>query len=139
VNQTLTTDLWESLCRIQQAVNKDIRYVVDSKLYEQEDYWTVVEGKGRGDCDDYALTKIKRLVAETKWDRENLAVAICFTEDEKGRPGKGVGHAVCVARTNRGDFVLDNRYKDVKAYDELPYRWVKMEDFTNKCWVIINS
>ena len=56
--QTLTTELWEELERINKEVNKDIRYEYDTKLYGVDDFWTIVEGKGHGDCDDYALTKI---------------------------------------------------------------------------------
>lgn len=135
--QTLTDELWASLRKINKEVNQDIRYKVDTKLYDQEDYWTVVEGKGYGDCDDYALTKIARLIKETEWERENLSIGICYTEDAKGRPGKGGGHGVTIARTDRGDFVLDNRHKDVIAFDKLPYRWVMMEDFANNRWVRI--
>jgi predicted transglutaminase-like cysteine proteinase len=135
--QTLTEELWSELRRVNKEVNKDITYEVDATLHEKVDYWTVVDGKGRGDCDDYALTKIKRLVEETEWDRENLSIGVCYVEDSRGRAGKGEGHAVAIARTDRGDFVLDNRHKDVKAYDELPYRWIFMEDYTNKRWVRI--
>lgn len=135
--QVLTEELWKSLRKINKEVNKDIRYKVDTKLYDQVDYWTVVEGKGYGDCDDYALTKIARLIKETKWERENLSIGICYVEDARGRVGKGEGHAVTIARTDRGDFVLDNRQKDVTAFDQLPYRWVMMENFAKGEWVRI--
>ena len=135
--QVLTNELWADLKRINKEVNKDITYEVDATLHDRVDYWTVVEGKGRGDCDDYALTKIKRLIEETKWDRENLSIAICYVEDSKGRAGKGEGHAVAVARTDKGDFVVDNRHKKPMAYDKLPYKWVMMEDYANKRWVRI--
>lgn len=137
--QALTDELWEELERINKEVNKNIEYNTDSELYGQVDFWTVVEGKGEGDCDDYALTKIMRLMKETKWDRENLSIAVCYVEDDRGRAGLGGGHAVCVARTDRGDFVLDNRHKKVMAYNKLPYRWVMMEDYTNKNWIKIES
>ena len=137
--QILTDGLWKELRRINREVNKDITYEVDATLHEKVDYWTVVDGKGRGDCDDYALTKIKRLIEETNWDRENLSIGICYVEDSRGRVGKGEGHAVAIARTDRGDFVLDNRHKDVKAYNALPYRWVMMEDYANKRWVRITK
>jgi len=137
--QELTQDLWEALDRINREVNSDIKYVVDTELYDQPDFWTVVVGKGHGDCDDYALTKIKRLVKQTDWRRASLSIAVCYVEDSRGRAGRGEGHAVAVARTNRGDFVLDNRHRKVMAYDKLPYRWVMMEDFANKRWVRITK
>lgn len=137
--QIATDALFEDLRRINKEVNKDIRYKTDRELYDRADYWTVIDGEGFGDCDDYALTKIKRLVKETNWKRENLSIAACYVEDSRGRPGEGEGHAVCVARTNIGDYVLDNRYPDVKAYHLLPYKWIMMEDYANKCWVKINS
>ena len=116
--QVLTDELWADLKRINKEVNKDITYEVDATLHERVDYWTVVEGKGRGDCDDYALTKIRRLVEETEWDRENLSIAICYVEDARGRPGKGEGHAVTVARTDRGDFVVDNRHVNAQLAED---------------------
>jgi len=135
--QTLTDELWADLRKVNKEVNKDIRYKVDTQLYDQDDYWTVIEGKGQGDCDDYALTKIARLIKNTDWKRENLSIGICYVEDSKGRVGKGEGHAVAIALTDRGDFVLDNRHKDVVAYDKLPYRWVMMEDYSKGEWVRI--
>lgn len=137
--QTLTDKLWSELNRVNGSVNKSIKYQVDATLHDKVDYWTVVDGKGKGDCDDYALTKIVRLVAETDWKRENLSIAICYVEDERGRPGQGEGHAVAVAHTDRGDFVLDNRHKKVQAYDKLPYRWVMREDYAQKQWVRIEK
>lgn len=126
--QALTNELMRQLSRINREVNRDITYKTDSELYGKADFWTVIEGKGRGDCDDYTLTKIMRLVEETDWDRENLAIAVCYTET-------GEGHAVCVARTDHGDLVLDNRHKTVTPFNDLPYRWVMIEDYANKCWV----
>ena len=135
--QVLTDELWASLRKINKEVNKDIRYKVDTKIYDVEDYWTVVHGKGFGDCDDYSLTKIARLIKETEWERENLSIGVCYVEDDQGRVGKGGGHAVAIARTDRGDFVLDNRQKDVTAFDKLPYKWVMMEDYAKGEWVRI--
>jgi len=137
--QKFTQDLWGDLKRINNEVNNDINYKTDLQLYERKDYWTIVKGKGRGDCDDYAITKIKRLVNETKWYRKNLGIGICYTEDKMGRPGKGGGHAVAIARTDRGDFVLDNRYPKVMPYRDLPYKWIAFEDYQNKKWVLIEE
>lgn len=134
--QTLTNELWDDLVRINREVNRDIKYKVDMEIYEKIDFWTVVDGKGEGDCDDYALTKIKRLVHETEWDRENLLLAICYVENQRGN---WEGHAVTVARTDRGDFVLDNNHKRPVAYNKLPYRWMFIEDYANKQWVRIES
>jgi predicted transglutaminase-like cysteine proteinase len=130
--QKLTKELWKVLKKINKEVNNDIRYKRDIDLYNQTDYWTIIEGKGEGDCDDYAITKIHRLVNESDWKRENLCIGVCKVEDRDGRPGMGEGHAVTIARTDRGDFVLDNRYRKVKKYEDLPYHWLAIEDYENK-------
>jgi predicted transglutaminase-like cysteine proteinase len=135
--QHLTEELWADLVRINKEVNSDIRYKLDMKQYGQDDYWTVVEGEGEGDCEDYAMTKILRLSKETDWDRENLLLAACYVEGTRGRPGRGEGHGVCVARTDKGDYVLDNRHTKVMPYNDLPYKWIMMEDYANKRWVRI--
>jgi len=37
-----------------------------------------------------------------------------------------------VVHTDKGDYVLDNRYAIVKNWKELPYRWDKIQD--GKVW-----
>jgi len=74
---------------------------------------------GTGDCNRYALAKRRELIARG-WPRETVLLATAITET-------GEGHLVLVARTVRGDLVLDNRLTPVADWSVLPYRWVSIQ------------
>lgn len=92
------------------AVNADINklpYRVDVEQYGLPDFWIEMDDGG-GDCEDYALVKRAKL-RELGWAKEDLDICICEIQ--------GDGHAVLVAHTSEGDFVLD-------SYGNPPvYRW----------------
>jgi predicted transglutaminase-like cysteine proteinase len=115
----LTGERWDELNKIQSDVNCDVKYTSDMKLYGKPEFWEIADD--RGDCDDYALAKRERL-SELGWSKlDDLAIALCWTE-------LGSYHAVLVAKTDRGDFVLDNRYQRVRAWKDLPYKWDRIQD-----------
>jgi predicted transglutaminase-like cysteine proteinase len=74
---------------------------------------------GRGDCNTFALTKRRALVA-LGWPEETLLLAAVYTEQDEG-------HLILVVRTDQGDLVLDNRLPSVVDWHRLPYRWVSMQ------------
>jgi predicted transglutaminase-like cysteine proteinase len=74
---------------------------------------------GFGDCNTYALTKRRALIA-LGWPERALLLAAAYTE-------RGEGHLVLIARTSQGDLALDNRLDRVVEWTELPYRWVSMQ------------
>ena len=102
---------WAAIERVNAEVNADIRYRTDPELYGKPDFWTVVEGQGQGDCDDYALTKRARLIA-AGFDHACLRPALCYTETREA-------HLVLTVDTDRGTFILDNRHAAVLPYDAL--------------------
>ncbi|HVM77676.1 MAG TPA: transglutaminase-like cysteine peptidase [Stellaceae bacterium] len=74
---------------------------------------------GTGDCNRYALEKRRELI-ERGWPRGSALLATAITET-------GEDHLVVVARTDRGDLVLDNRVAPVVDWAELPYRWISIQ------------
>ncbi len=74
---------------------------------------------GHGDCNTFALSKRRALIARG-WPEETLLLATAYTE-------RGEGHLVLVARTSQGDLVLDNRLAPVVDWAALPYRWVSIQ------------
>lgn len=94
----LTADVWAEMRRVNNAINL-MPYRVDLELYDKPEFWTVMSGRG-GDCEDYALTKRQRLI-EFGLDPLSLLPAIGLVEG-------GTGHAVLLANTNMGAYVLDN-------------------------------
>lgn len=111
---SLTKDRRLELQKINVEVNHDIRYQDDPS---NVDLWRA--GVTQGDCDDYALTKRQRLL-KAGWPSSALRIAVVRTET-------GIGHAVLVASTTDGDFVLDNRTNVMKPWYATHLYWIKIQ------------
>ncbi len=109
----LTAERRAELDRVQADVNWQV------KPREQPTHAWEYAKDGYGDCNTFALTKRRALIA-LGWPEEALLLAAAYDE-------LGEGHLVLVARTSEGDMVLDNRLKPVVAWGTLPYRWVSMQ------------
>jgi predicted transglutaminase-like cysteine proteinase len=103
----LDDETWLLIRQVNREVNRE-RYVRDDALYGKPEFWELMAGRG-GDCEDYALTKRKRLI-ESGLDPACLQIA-------RGRVAPGEGHAVLLVETDRGAYVLDNIVPEV-----LPWR-----------------
>jgi predicted transglutaminase-like cysteine proteinase len=106
---------------INRAVNRAIAPATDLEVYGQAEYWTIPTT--RGDCEDYALLKRKRLIARG-WPESSLLLTV--VRDEKGE-----GHAVLTARTLQGDFILDNKVDEVKVWHRTRYDYVMRQSYLN--------
>ena len=113
---------WRDLVRVNAAVNAAVEPVTDQEHWGAPERWDLPLD-GRGDCEDYALEKRRRLVA-LGWSRGSLLVTVV-------RDKKGDGHAVLTARTDRGDLVLDNQAPRVLPWNETGYRFVKRQTPSN--------
>ncbi|MEM7270010.1 MAG: transglutaminase-like cysteine peptidase [Pseudomonadota bacterium] len=114
---------WTALLAVNRAVNDAITPQVD-----QGDHWRI--GASSGDCEDYALTKRDQLL-RLGWRASDLLIATAET-------AFGEAHAVLIARTDAGDYVLDNLTDSVLRWDEtalrltsrqserLPALWVRL-------------
>jgi predicted transglutaminase-like cysteine proteinase len=127
----LSTRAWSELKRINVAVNTGIKPMTDM------DHWGVVErwnypDDGYGDCEDYALQKRKLLMA-AGWPREALLMTVV-------RDQNGNGHAILTAKTDRGDYVLDNQTNDVLLWADTGYRFVKRQSQSDpNVWVSLGE
>lgn len=52
-------ELIDKLSLINKTVNERITYVSDQEHYGIPDYWVMFPGDGKGDCEDYAITKME--------------------------------------------------------------------------------
>ena len=108
---------YATLDRVNEEVNAGVTYTPDAEQFHAEDWWEDVRASRRGDCDDYAVSKLCRLL-ELGWPKDGLRLAIVGVET----PGD---HAVLCARTDDGRWwVLDNRYPHPSRPTLLPYSWV---------------
>lgn len=118
--------IFEKLHRVNVEFNSSTKYISDAEQYDKEDFW-VSNNAGKGDCEDYALAKRRRLRDIFQGNKDCFRIATCWVEGEDGEKGTGGKHAVLTVETDQGTYVLDNRHPEVMAYPDLPYRWFKRE------------
>lgn len=116
-----------TLREVNRRVNDAIKPMSDQKSFGRREYWTA--NAKAGDCEDYALTKRRALMARG-FSPEHLLLTMARR--------RGEAHTVLVVRTRDGDFVLDNMRQDVLPVDRTSLGYVKMQSERNGAhWVSI--
>lgn len=118
---TLTRAKWDELLRINDEVNRRIAPVTDRELYNVDELWTYPAKQG--DCEDYVLLK-RKLLMNRGWPVGSLLITVV-------RDQNGDGHAVLTARTDRGEFILDNQVGAVLPWNQTVYRYIKRQSETD--------
>jgi predicted transglutaminase-like cysteine proteinase len=122
---------WQVLEQVNEDVNHAISPMDDQKHYGRAEYWTI-PADGYGDCEDYALTKRKELMA-AGFPAPSLRVALVVT-------WRNERHAVLTVASDRGDFVLDNLTGEIVSWDKAGYKWVERQDPTRAWgWVALGT
>jgi len=121
---------WKAIVEINERVNDTIIPVTDQDHWGVADRWDYPDD-GLGDCEDIQLLK-RRLLTEAGLPHRALRMTVVIDE-------LGAGHAVLMARTDRGDFILDNKRKAVLPWQETGYRYVKREGSDNAAWVWLGN
>jgi predicted transglutaminase-like cysteine proteinase len=117
----LTPAKFQEIEQVNDTVNTDVAPVTDLELYGQPEVWAYPSSKG--DCEDYVLLK-RRLLAARGFPESTLLITV--VRDEKNE-----GHAVLTVRTDRGDFILDNKRREVMRWADTPYTFVKRQSERN--------
>jgi predicted transglutaminase-like cysteine proteinase len=117
----LTDATWQQLVSINAYHNQNIVPVTDDELYQVAEFWTYPNGYG--DCEDFALIKRRDLI-NAGWPASTLLMAVV-------KEANGNGHAVLIARTDRGDLVLDNQVGDIRLWNETDYQVIKRQSQAN--------
>ena len=112
---------WGQLVSINAYYNETIVPVSDADLYQVDEFWTYPNGYG--DCEDFALIKRRDLIA-AGWHPSTLMIAVV-------KESNGNGHAVLLARTDRGDLVLDNQVASIDLWSDTPYKFIKRQSQAN--------
>jgi len=118
----LTSAKFRELDQVNTAVNTRVQPVTDLELYGKVEYWTYPT-KNKGDCEDYVLEK-QRILMERGWPESTLLITVVRDENNEG-------HAVLTVRTDKGDYVLDNKRREVLRWAETPYTYVKRQSEKN--------
>lgn len=103
--------------RINTLVNANTQYTSDAEKYGRAEFWEAANGSG--DCEDYALAK-RNILLRLGVPPIMLRLATCWTESNEY-------HAVLIAITDEGEWVLDNRYPLPMRRQDMDYRWDRMQ------------
>lgn len=123
----LTEARWLELNEVNNHVNRSVRPVEDYALHKRVEWWSYPTD-GAGDCEDYVLLK-RKLLIERGWPAEALLISVV-------KEWSGAGHAVLLAVTDKGEFVLDNQSWSITEWQDAPYTWVKRQSTTHPhIWV----
>lgn len=114
---TITRDVWAEILNVNATVNMVIEPRSDYEIYGREEVWTFPDVAG--DCEDYVLLKRQMLI--------NAGLAPGALLITVVRKPDGEGHAVLTVRTDRGDFILDNLYNDVRLWSDTEYAYIKRQ------------
>lgn len=127
----LNDDVWNLLTLTNAGVNQKVEASSDMAHWGMNESWDYPTD-GRGDCEDYALQKRKMLI-KAGLPRQALLITVVLDR-------RGDGHAVLMVRTNRGDFILDNQYRDIMAWDQTGYIYLRRMSAENpNAWVAMKE
>jgi predicted transglutaminase-like cysteine proteinase len=126
----MTPQAWQTLTRINRQANGAIKAKTDLAHWGVADRWDFAED-GYGDCEDYQLVKRRRLVA-AGFPRRALRMTVVIDEF-------GEGHAVLMARTDRGDYILDNKRNAVLPWHRTGYTYIKREGDSGSVWASLGG
>jgi predicted transglutaminase-like cysteine proteinase len=122
----LTQEVWQLLVQVNRDINDRIQAVADRDHWGVEDRWNLPED-GSGDCEDIQLLKRKVLI-ERGLPRRAMRMTVVIDEE-------GGGHAVMLVRTDRGDFILDNRRTSILPWTQTGYIYIKAEGQDGMDWI----
>jgi predicted transglutaminase-like cysteine proteinase len=126
----LSRQAWQQIVSVNARVNTAIKPMTDEDHWGVADTWDLPDD-GYGDCEDYQLLK-RKLLVEAGFPRRALRMTVVLDE-------KGEGHAVLMARTNRGDFILDNKVQGVLPWHQTGYVYVKRESADGSRWTSLGG
>ncbi len=127
---SLDPQVWKLIVEVNERVNSRILPVTDQDHWGVADRWDYPDD-GLGDCEDIQILK-RRLLIEAGLPRRALRMTVVVDE-------LGAGHAVLMALTDRGDYILDNKRGAVLPWQETGYRYVKREGSESAAWVWLGN
>lgn len=111
------------LQQVNRYVNASVIPAEDRTTTGKSEYWSLPINN-RGDCEDYALLKMKTLL-NVGFPSNKLALSVVLDHS-------GNNHIVLLARLNSGDYVLDNLSGSVKPWHRTGYTFLASQNFKRK-------
>lgn len=129
-------EIVDGLAYINKLVNDSITYVTDSEQYGQMEMFVMLPESGKGDCEDYALTKMWLLFntgyPTLHWTRlKSIMVTEYLVNKDTGKIEKKLsGHMVLEVKLPSGEIaVMDNNHDDLMTRRELEARGYEFIDW----------
>lgn len=126
----VTQETWRTIMAVNRRVNARIKPMTDKSHWGVVDRWDLAED-GQGDCEDYQLLK-RKLLVERGLPRRAMRMTVVIDELNEG-------HAVLMIRTDRGDYILDNKTNAVLPWEQTGYVFVKREGQDSMAWVSLGG
>jgi predicted transglutaminase-like cysteine proteinase len=126
----LTVEVWNAIRAVNSRVNASVIPITDYDQWGVLDRWDLPT-TGYGDCEDMQLLK-RKLLAERGLPRRTMRMTVVIDD-------QGDGHAVLMLRTDRGDFVLDNKTDAILPWDRTAYVFSKREGHDGTAWVSLGQ
>jgi predicted transglutaminase-like cysteine proteinase len=115
--------------QVNAEVNGAIRPLTDPENYGVAEYWSL-PSNGRGDCEDYALEKYRRLL-DAGVDSRDLRIAVVLDS-------RGDNHVVLVLHHSDGDLVLDSLIQAILPWNETGYSFLAAQMGEDKSrWEVV--
>ena len=108
-------------------VNRTVNLAIAPRNDVGTDKWLI--NVSVGDCEEYVLAKRAKLI-KTGVPAGALRIATATTKE-------GVGHAVLIVRTHKGDMVLDNLTNAIKTWDKVEHTFIAISGANPSKWSII--
>jgi predicted transglutaminase-like cysteine proteinase len=126
----LTRETWNIIQAVNNRVNASVIPLSDQDHWGIPDRWDL-PNDGYGDCEDIQLLK-RKLLAERGLPRRAMRMTVVIDH-------LGDGHAVLMMRTDRGDFILDNKTDAILPWGRTGYVFAKREGHDSAAWVAIGG
>ena len=114
---SMSEEKWLLVRMVNAFVNGAIAPVTDETLYGTPEYWTIPTDAG--DCEDVVLLK-KKILLSKGIPEEALRITVVLDEHSEG-------HAVLTLTSSAGDYILDNRRNEIRAWADTGYTMLKRQ------------
>lgn len=112
-----------ALQEVNHYVNSTVTPAEDKVTSGRSENWSLPINN-RGDCEDYALLKMKTLL-DVGFPASKLALSVVLDR-------RGENHLVLLARLKSGDYVLDNLAYNVKPWQRTGYTFLASQNFNRR-------
>jgi predicted transglutaminase-like cysteine proteinase len=126
----MTSETWRMIVSVNRRVNRRVKPVTDKAHWGVVDKWDFPDD-GQGDCEDYQILK-RKMLADRGIPRRAMRMTVVIDELNEG-------HAVLMIRTDRGDYILDNKTSAVLPWDRTGYVYVKREGQDSTAWTSLGG